>query len=166
MNKFLFVLFFLLVSVGILYGALKVFASPMDMNINPFGGTKMESPITSVTNTNGSLIALLLTGVRWLYTLFFIFAVVMILVAAYNFARGGGNEKLVETAKKQLKWAAVGIVVALSASGITWLVEGVLVGDINSPPPKGNTPLPMNYPSPTVPLQPVQDTTQKPPFIP
>lgn len=144
-----------------------MFASPSDMNINPFGGTKMESPITSVANTHDSLTMLLITAVKWLYTAFFIFAVAMILLAAYNFVRGGANEKLVETAKKQLKWAVVGIVVALSASGITWLVEGALVGDVNNLPPNGNIPT-LNYPLPTTttPLQPVPSTTQKPPLIP
>lgn len=167
MKRFLFVFCFLLISAGILYGVPRVFASPSDMNINPFGGTKMESPITSVANTHDSLTVLLITGVKWLYTLFFVFAVAMILLAAYNFARGGGNEKLIETAKKQLKWAVVGIAVALSASGITWLVEGALVGDVNNLTPNGNIPT-LNYPltTTTTPLQLVPTTTPKPQILP
>ena len=105
-----------------------MFASPSDMNINPFGGTKMESPITSATDGNGSLLSLLIIGIQWLYTVFFILAVAMILLAAYNFVRGGNNEKLVETAKKQLKWAVVAIAIALVSAGITLIVKDFITG--------------------------------------
>jgi len=83
----------------------------------------LNSPVSEY-----SQIELLITNsIRWLYTLLFIFAVAMILVAAYNFVRGGSNEEYIKKARNQLKWAIVAIALALVASGISVIVQRFLI---------------------------------------
>jgi hypothetical protein len=166
MKKFLFVSFFLIVSIGVLYGSLSVFAAQQKSTINPFGGTDMESPITSVVGSSdggSNALTLTMTIIRWMYTILFIVAVAVILLAAYNFARGGSNEKLIEVAKKQLKWAVVGIAVALMATGVTWFVKNALEPQVDNLQPKTDIPT-LDYPLPstTEPLNPVPEDVSKP----
>lgn len=72
------------------------------------------------------LIQILIALIKWTYTVFFIVAVLFILIAAYNFLRGGDNPKAVETAKAQLKYAVIAIVVALLASGAAVILGMVI----------------------------------------
>ncbi len=130
MKKFLFITLFLVVSLGIV-SYVPQLLSPAHAQasvINPFeNDPNMQSPITSVGDQNSGIIGLIMVAIKWMYTLFFIIAVAMILLAAYNFVRGGSNEKLVTTAKNQLKWAAIAIAVALVATGISMVVQDFLV---------------------------------------
>ena len=101
-----------------------VFAITVD--ISPFqnnAGTK--SPITNVDQVVGTG-GLLITAVQWIYSIFFVVAVLFILIAAYNYLRGGTNPKAIETAKSQLKYAVIAIAIALVASGISLLIKGIL----------------------------------------
>ena len=90
--------------------------------INPFGMTELASPITGVTK----IWDIVFNIVRWVYTAFFIVAVLFILFAAYNFVQGGANPEKVKVAKTQLKYAVIAIVVALVASGASWIIAQFL----------------------------------------
>jgi hypothetical protein len=72
------------------------------------------------------LYLILLNIIRWVYTAFFIVAVLFILLAAYNFIQGGSNPEKVKTAKSQLKYAVIAIVVALVASGAALVIDRFL----------------------------------------
>ena len=74
----------------------------------------------------GSLVDVLMNVIKWVYTVFFVVAVLFILLAAYNFIQGGSNPKAVETAKGQLKYAVIAIAVALVASGISVFIQHYL----------------------------------------
>lgn len=130
MKKLLFISFFLVISLGVLL-QIPHLLTPTQAHasvVNPFeNDPDMQSPITTVGDQSSGVIGLLVTSIKWMYTLFFVVAVAMILLAAYNFVRGGSNEKLVETAKKQLKWAVVAIAVALVATGVSLVVQDFLV---------------------------------------
>ncbi len=76
--------------------------------------------------TMTSLLTIFITIVQWVYTIFFIVAVFFFLLAAYNFVLGGSDEKRIETAKNQLKWGVVGIVVALLSVGVSYAVDTFL----------------------------------------
>jgi multisubunit Na+/H+ antiporter MnhF subunit len=73
-----------------------------------------------------SLLAIFVTIVQWVYTIFFIVAVLFFLLAAYNFILGGTNEDRIKTAKNQLRWGVVAIVVALLSMGVTYAVATFL----------------------------------------
>ena len=66
--------------------------------------------------------------IRWLYTIFFLTAVFFILLAAYNFIAGAGDENRLKKAKDQLKYAVIAIVIALVASGVSIVIKSFLSG--------------------------------------
>ncbi|PIR88679.1 MAG: hypothetical protein COU09_00880, partial [Candidatus Harrisonbacteria bacterium CG10_big_fil_rev_8_21_14_0_10_44_23] len=66
-------------------------------------------------------------------------AVIMILMAAYNYLFSGGDEKKVSTAHKMLIWAAVAVVVGLLAQTIPFIVQSIIVP--SSHPPIYNDPI-------------------------
>ena len=90
--------------------------------IDPFNKGDMTSPIQSA----GGALGVVVVAIQWMYTIFFIVAVFFILMAAYNFVLGGANEKKVAAAKGQLKYAAIAIVVALLASGMSLVISNFL----------------------------------------
>ncbi len=90
--------------------------------IDPLNSGDMTSPVTKTS----ALYDMLILGVRWTYTIFFIIAVLFILIAAYNFIVGGKDEKKVTLAKNQLKYAVIAIAVALVSAGIAPLVKSLL----------------------------------------
>ncbi len=52
-----------------------------------------------------------ITSFQWIYTIIFFVALIFILLAAFNFLTGRGNEKKIRTAKKQLRCGVIGIVI-------------------------------------------------------
>ncbi len=61
------------------------------------------------------VIDLVNAAVGWFETIIFAIAIIMILVAAFQFLTAAGNEEKVSTARKSLVWGLVGIAVALFA---------------------------------------------------
>lgn len=61
------------------------------------------------------LIQLVNTIAGWFETIVFLIAIIMILVAAFQFLTAAGNEEKVATARKSLIWGLIGIAVALFA---------------------------------------------------
>lgn len=119
-NFYKYILMFLVV-VGIAFGTSQALALNYGY-INPFGMTELASPVTGVTQ----IWDIIFNIVRWIYTAFFIIAVLFILIAAYNFIQGGANPEKVKIAKNQLKYAVIAIVVALVASGVSWIIAQFL----------------------------------------
>lgn len=64
--------------------------------------------------------------VGWFETIVFAIAIIMILVAAFQFLTAAGNEEKVATARKSLVWGLVGIAVALFARVAREFVENAL----------------------------------------
>jgi heme/copper-type cytochrome/quinol oxidase subunit 2 len=89
------------------------------VNLNPIG---IESPIQSVTQAT----SIFVTIVQWIYTIFYIVAVLFILIAAYNFLLGGSDESKIKTAKAQLKYAVIAIVIALISTGVAKIIDNFL----------------------------------------
>ena len=77
-------------------------------------------------STMGGLIDVLRGVVRWVYIIFFIIAVMFILFAAFNYLTAGGDSEKVTTAKNQLIYAAIAIVVALLAVGFEVIIRNFL----------------------------------------
>lgn len=93
------------------------------VDITPFNKPSgMKSPID---NPN-QIWDLVITGVKWLYTIFFVVTIFYILLAAYNFVTSKGEEKKVKAAQDQLKYAAIAVVVALLASGFAYIIKSFL----------------------------------------
>ncbi len=113
---------FLFITIFLTTGIFEVFAVVNEGYVNPFGNSQIASPVTGVTQ----IWYILLSIVRWIYIIFFVVAVLFILLAAYNFLQGGANEKKAAEAKAQLKYAVIAIVVALISTGVSLLITQFL----------------------------------------
>lgn len=116
MNKKLFLICgsaFMLFAVGSV--ALAAISAEGPQNI-------LNSPVTNFSQPT----TILLSIISWLYTIFFVLAVLFLLLAAYHFILGGQSEDHVKTAKAQIKYAIIAIVVALVASGISIAIKWFL----------------------------------------
>ncbi len=62
----------------------------------------------------------------WIFAGFAALAVIMVLLAAFQFLREGGNPEKMSEARQKLIWAAVGVVVALMAKGFVPVIRSIL----------------------------------------
>ncbi len=81
-----------------------------------------DSPIKSVSQGVDVLAAV----VGWVYRIFFIIAVLFILLAAYKYLTKSGEPEKIKEVHKQLIYAAIAIVVALLAVGFQTIVKNFL----------------------------------------
>jgi len=74
-----------------------------------------------------SIVSLLGQIVKWVYIIFFIIAVLFIILAAFAYLTAGGDEEKVKNAKNRIIYAAVAIVVALLAVGFESIIRNFLM---------------------------------------
>lgn len=89
---------------------------PDDNIISPFKDQSVVTDYIQVQNIIQSIVSVV-------YTVFFAAAIFFILLAAYNFLIGGSDEKRIATAKNQLQYAVIAIVVALIAGGVSLIIK-------------------------------------------
>lgn len=116
------------VSVGLALMVLGLYAAPVFAQLN--AGSSDVSGI-GIQDQGGpqnltGVIGVVLSAVRWFYTIIFIVAVVMILLSAYTYVTSKGDPKKVGEAKQQLIYAIVGIVVALLSYAIVSVVKSTV----------------------------------------
>ncbi len=85
----------------------------------PFVGGRTE-------NVSG-LVAIFSDIVKWIYTIFFIVAVMFVIFAAFTYLTAGGDAEKVGNAKNQIIYAAVAIIVALLAVSFESIVRNFLI---------------------------------------
>ncbi len=71
----------------------------------------------------GQLLNIVAGTVKWIYTVFFIVAVIFVLFAAFNYLSGGDNPEKLKIAHNQIMYAAIAIAVALLAVGTSAIVQ-------------------------------------------
>lgn len=64
--------------------------------------------------------------VKWVYIIFFIIAVLFIILAAFTYLTAGGDEEKVKKAKDQIIYATIAIVVALLAISFEAIIKNFL----------------------------------------
>ena len=104
--------------MGIIGLSLLITASAGAVNIpgiTPTGPTTVSGTVDVIKNI-----------VRWVYIIFFIVAVLFILMAAFTYLTAGGDAEKVKTAHNQIIYAAVAIVVALIAVSVDTIVSTFL----------------------------------------
>jgi len=82
---------------------------------------------TSTISTAQDVINLIVRVGNWMYGAILALAVVFILLSAYNFMGSGGSEEKVTTAKNQLLYTLIAVVVAMLAKGLIALIEKLVV---------------------------------------
>jgi multisubunit Na+/H+ antiporter MnhF subunit len=123
MSKKIISVFFLVACVGVfLAPALSPRVAAADNLIGPLNQGDTASPVSSPSDFG----VILEKIVTWVYEAFFIAAVLFFLLAAYNFMLGGSSEDRIKTAKNQLKWGVVAIVVALLSVGVAYAIDTFL----------------------------------------
>jgi len=108
-NAFLFVII----------GALALSIAPLALALTtPYTGTIPAGAIQST----GSLEVILCGLLNWVFWGLIIFSIVMFLVGGYKYTTSGGDPERVRGATKTLTFAVIGVVVALVAAGVPYLV--------------------------------------------
>ncbi|MFA6136189.1 MAG: hypothetical protein WC705_02425 [Candidatus Paceibacterota bacterium] len=69
---------------------------------------------------------LLLKAVKWAYTIFFILAILFILLGAYTFLMSEGRPEKVKEGVARLKYAVIAIVIALISTGVAAIIDNFL----------------------------------------
>jgi len=64
--------------------------------------------------------------VNLLYTVLLVVAALFIVIAAFTFITAGGDPEKVNKARDQVMYAVIGVIVALLAKGLVWLVTTLL----------------------------------------
>jgi len=63
-----------------------------------------------------------------LFVLLLVIAVIFIILAAYNFVTAGGDPSKVDTARKNVMYALIGVGVAILAKGLVHLIKVIVRG--------------------------------------
>jgi hypothetical protein len=82
----------------------------------------------NVTPPNVSIVEVLTRVRNYFLGAVIVTCVFMILWGAFNYTTSAGDEKKVETAKKTIYYAVIGLIIALLAVGIVSLVRGIVEG--------------------------------------
>lgn len=107
-----------IVSISLLAGpamAISAGQGPTDI----IGGQNANSNFSSISGW----VEILLTVIRWFYTIIFIIAVAFILWSAFDFVTSKGDDTKVKEARQKLMYAVVGIAVALLSYAIVSFVQ-------------------------------------------
>ncbi len=132
--------FFLLMGFMALLFAPVVFAA---VNIPP-PNTGNVAGSTGVIGTIGDIATLFCGIINWIFWGLIVVAIVMFLLGGYRYATSGGDPEKVHGATKSLTFAVIGIVVALVAAGVPYLVGSFLQGSsfqtnsVSACPPGGS----------------------------
>ena len=98
-------------------------------------GVCLEGPRSSSTlsetasaSTGAGLLILIDTITNWFFAIFTVLALIFVLLAAFQFVTGGGDEAKMSEARQKLIWAAVGIIIALLAKGLVPVIKAIVGG--------------------------------------
>ena len=61
----------------------------------------------------------------WIFTGFLIFATILIVLAAFQFAKGGGDPVQVTAARRNIIFAVIGVIIALLSKGIIMVIRSI-----------------------------------------
>jgi len=81
-----------------------------------------DSPIKEPSD----IFIILAKVVQYVYTIFFIVAVIFIIVAAFNFLAAGGNPEKIKSSRNQITWAMVAIAIALISVGAAQIIKAFI----------------------------------------
>jgi hypothetical protein len=93
----------------------------------PFGfALGLEEPPTDVWNDWSDIEDFVDFVMQAIYTIFLIAVVICLVLAAFNFITAGGDETKYDNAKKWVRFAVIGAVIALLAGGVVTLLTNLL----------------------------------------
>ncbi len=93
--------------------------------------------VTGGPDTGAELVGLIKTIANWFAAIFFIVAVIFIILAAFSYLGAGGDEEKIKSAKQKLVYAVVAIIVAALAFFVPKIVLDILNIEVKETPPTG-----------------------------
>jgi len=81
---------------------------------------------TTAAITPQGVLDIIISVVKWVYTAFFVIAVLVLLFAAYTYLTASGDPTKIAGVHKQLIYAAIAIAIALIAVGFVQIVKSVI----------------------------------------
>ncbi|MFA5349432.1 MAG: hypothetical protein WC309_03635 [Candidatus Paceibacterota bacterium] len=94
--------------------------------IGVFAQSDLPSPSVLPSWTASEALGLVGRIINWIFTFLMVLVVIMVIVAGFTFATGGGNPDNVAKARNMLMYALVGFAVGMMAKGIIALVEAFI----------------------------------------
>ncbi len=88
----------------------------------------LSAPTNIITNA-GDITALFCGALNWLFWGLIVLSIAMFLIGGYLYTTSGGDAEKVGKATKTLTYAAIGVVVALVASGVPYFIGSFLNGN-------------------------------------
>lgn len=85
-------------------------------------------PSASLGLSKGDLVSTVVNIILWVLGILGLVAVIMILIGGFRWMTAGGNEEKVETAKKILTAAIIGLIIVLLA----WAIVTFALGTLNN----------------------------------
>lgn len=82
----------------------------------------------SPISTPEKIFSILKRVVQYTYTIFFIVAVLFIIIAAFNFLNAKGDPAKINSARSQIFWAIVAIVIALLSVASAQIINNFIKG--------------------------------------
>lgn len=82
----------------------------------------------SPISTPDQIFSILVKIIKYAYTIFFIVAVLFILIAAFNFLTARGDPTKITSARSQIFWAIVAIIIALLSVGAAQIINNFIKG--------------------------------------
>jgi hypothetical protein len=84
--------------------------------------------LPSGPQTGAQLLAIIDSITNWIFAGFAALAVIMVILAALQFVKDGGNPEKVSEARQKLIWAAIGIGVALLSKVFVPVARSIMGG--------------------------------------
>lgn len=92
-------------------------------------GFKPEAGVCFPTSTGlseATFSAILLKLFNWLLTIFVVLAISAFIISGIQYVTSGGSEKMIETAKRNMVWSIVGVIVGLSGMVIVKTIAALI----------------------------------------
>lgn len=98
-------------------------ACDTDRACEPQEGETPDNCTDCVVQTGADPMKTLSSVLNWLFTILIAFAGIMIVIAAFYFVTASGNPETVAKARQFIIYALIGVIVALLARGMIYLVS-------------------------------------------
>jgi len=106
-------------STDVVFGAIPTTINPGEY-LDPLGKGATD------IKTASEVVGIIITIVQWTYSIFFVVAVFMILMAAYTYLTAQAEPEKIKNATNQIVWASIAIAVALLAVSISAIVKSIV----------------------------------------
>jgi Fe2+ transport system protein B len=92
-------------------------------------GATLVIPPTKLPNNSGGIKAILENVLKWILGIFGVIAIISFVVSGIQYFMAAGDEKNMDTAKRNMTYSIIGIIVALASFVIIQAIDAALRGN-------------------------------------